>query len=193
MKEWTLFLRKGVPFHFGYGEFTARDVVHTHSLMLRQDAIATFAGFWRGAEEIKVIDDYQVVTRGAPDVIIYEDSGDYKVRVENESLPKLRISPRYRELLDRSKDDPEIRKYIKRKIDNAEFLLHAIQQRGSTLHRVAEEIVKNQQEFFKSEPRFLRPLKMQQVADAVGVNVSTVSRAISGKYFQSPDYIKELK
>src|ERR671922_452626 len=63
MKEWTFVLRKGVPFHFGYGEFTAKDVVHTHSLMLRQEAIATFAGFWRGVEEIKVIDDYQVVFR----------------------------------------------------------------------------------------------------------------------------------
>jgi peptide/nickel transport system substrate-binding protein len=62
-KEWTFVLRKGVPFHFGYGEFTAKDVVHTHSLMLRQEAIATFAGFWRGVEEIKVIDDYQVVFR----------------------------------------------------------------------------------------------------------------------------------
>jgi peptide/nickel transport system substrate-binding protein len=63
LKEWTFSLRKGVPFHFGYGEFTAKDVVHTHSLMLRQEAIATFAGFWRGVEEIKVIDDYQVVFR----------------------------------------------------------------------------------------------------------------------------------
>ena len=62
-KEWTFVLRKGVPFHFGYGEFTAKDVVHTHSLMLRQEAIATFAGFWRGVEEIKVIDDYQVIFR----------------------------------------------------------------------------------------------------------------------------------
>jgi len=62
-KEWTFVLRQGVPFHFGYGEFTAKDVVHTHSLMLRQEAIATFAGFWRGVEEIKVIDDYQVVFR----------------------------------------------------------------------------------------------------------------------------------
>jgi peptide/nickel transport system substrate-binding protein len=44
MTEWTLYLRKGVPFHFGYGEFTARDVVHSHALMLREEAVATFAG-----------------------------------------------------------------------------------------------------------------------------------------------------
>jgi ABC-type transport system substrate-binding protein len=63
MTEWTLFLRKGVPFHFGYGEFTARDVVHSHSLMLREEAVATFVGMWRNVEEIKVINDYQVVFR----------------------------------------------------------------------------------------------------------------------------------
>src|SRR5499426_4791434 len=63
MKEWTLFLRKGVPFHFGYGEFTARDVVHSHALMLREEAVATFVGMWRNVEEIKVINDYQVVFR----------------------------------------------------------------------------------------------------------------------------------
>ncbi len=63
LKEWTFMLRKGVPFHFGYGEFTAKDVVHTHALMLRQEAVATFAGFWRGVEEVKVIDDYQVIFR----------------------------------------------------------------------------------------------------------------------------------
>jgi ABC-type transport system substrate-binding protein len=63
MKEWTFYLRKGVQFHFGYGEFTARDVVHSHSLMLRPEAIATLTPFWRSVEEVKVINDYQVVFR----------------------------------------------------------------------------------------------------------------------------------
>jgi peptide/nickel transport system substrate-binding protein len=63
MREWTLTLRKGVPFHFGFGEFTAKDVVHSHSLMLRPEAVATFVGIWRNVEEVKVIDDYTVVFR----------------------------------------------------------------------------------------------------------------------------------
>ena len=62
-KEWTFYLRKGVPFHFGYGEFTAKDVVHSHSLILREEAIATLVGFWRNAEEVKAVDDYTVVFR----------------------------------------------------------------------------------------------------------------------------------
>ena len=62
-KEWTFFLRKGVQFHYGYGEFTARDVVHSHALMVRQDATSGSAPLWREAEEVKVINDYQVVFR----------------------------------------------------------------------------------------------------------------------------------
>jgi peptide/nickel transport system substrate-binding protein len=63
MKEWTFFLRKGVQFHYGFGEFTAKDVVHSHSFMLIPDATASFVNIWRQAEEVKVIDDYQVVFR----------------------------------------------------------------------------------------------------------------------------------
>src|SRR5919109_4877353 len=63
LKEWTFWLRKGVQFHNGFGEFTARDVVHSHSLMLIPDATATFVPIWRLVEEVKVIDDHQVVFR----------------------------------------------------------------------------------------------------------------------------------
>jgi peptide/nickel transport system substrate-binding protein len=63
MREWTFWLRKGVQFHNGFGEFTAKDVVHSHAFMLRQDATATFVGIWRLAEEVKIVDDYQVVFR----------------------------------------------------------------------------------------------------------------------------------
>jgi ABC-type transport system substrate-binding protein len=63
LKEWTFFLRKGVQFHYDFGEFTAKDVVHSHALMLRPDATATLVGVWRDVEEIKVVNDHQVVFR----------------------------------------------------------------------------------------------------------------------------------
>ena len=63
LKEWTFYLRKGVQFHYGFGEFTARDVVHSHSLLVRQDSTAGSAPLWRDAEEVKVVNDYQVVFR----------------------------------------------------------------------------------------------------------------------------------
>jgi len=62
-KEWTFHLRKGVQFHFGYGPMTARDVVHSHSMMMRPEATATLAGFWRQVEEVKAVNDQQVVFR----------------------------------------------------------------------------------------------------------------------------------
>jgi peptide/nickel transport system substrate-binding protein len=61
--EWTFTLRKGVPFHFGFGQFTAKDVVHSHSMMMRPEATATLAGFWRNVEEVKVVNDHEVVFR----------------------------------------------------------------------------------------------------------------------------------
>lgn len=128
-----------------------------------------------------------------PDVQIEDDEGKLKVVVNNGYLPKLRISPHYRELLQESKKNPEVRDYIRKKIENAEWLLSAIHQRKSTLQRVAEEVVEHQEEFFRKGERFLRPLKMQDIADKIGVNVSTVSRAISGKYFQAPGMVRELK
>ena len=62
-REWTFSLRKNVQFHFGYGPFTAKDVIHSHSLMVRPEATATLAGFWRQVEEVKAISDHQVVFR----------------------------------------------------------------------------------------------------------------------------------
>jgi len=63
LKEWTFWLRKGVLFHNGFGEFTAKDVAHAHSFMLRQDATSGTAPFWRMAEEVKLVDDYQIIFR----------------------------------------------------------------------------------------------------------------------------------
>ncbi|MGH2393473.1 MAG: ABC transporter substrate-binding protein, partial [Candidatus Limnocylindria bacterium] len=62
-REWTFYLRKGVQFHNGFGEFTARDVVHTHSFMIRPEATSTLAPFWRQVEELKVVNDHQVLFR----------------------------------------------------------------------------------------------------------------------------------
>src|ERR687891_2549466 len=63
LKEWTFFLRKGVQFHNGWGEFTAKDVVHSLSLLLREDSTASFVPIWRQIEELKIIDDHQIVFR----------------------------------------------------------------------------------------------------------------------------------
>jgi ABC-type transport system substrate-binding protein len=82
-REWTFILRKGVQFHFGYGPLTARDVVHSHAFMMRPEATATLAGFWRQVEEVKAVNDQTVVFRfkGPTTVMPYAASraGDLRI------------------------------------------------------------------------------------------------------------------
>tara|TARA_R110002072_G_scaffold4458_1_gene31169 strand:- start:845 stop:2314 length:1470 start_codon:yes stop_codon:yes gene_type:complete len=128
-----------------------------------------------------------------PDVVVDDIDGRYEVRVEDAYIPRIHVSKHYQEMLRAGADDPKVRTYIRRKIDAAKGLMKAIEQRKSTLSRIAQEIVEYQQPFFEKGIDALRPFKMQYVADRVGVHVSTVSRAIAGKYMQTPRGIFALK
>ena len=87
----------------------------------------------------------------------------------------------------------DAREYIKGKIQSGKFLIRSIEQRQQTIRRIAEEIVKRQEEFFRHGASELKPLIMSQVADAVGVHETTVSRAIAGKYMATPHGIFEMR
>jgi RNA polymerase sigma-54 factor len=129
-----------------------------------------------------------------PDVIVEPaDGGGYKVRLEDGRTPSLFISPYYRKLLTSSDTSPETREYIKQKLNSAQWLIDSIQQRRNTLLRVAQAIVDHQTEFLDKGPEAIEPLKMQQIADKVGVHVTTVSRAVDDKWIQSPRGIFPLR
>ena len=129
-----------------------------------------------------------------PDVFIDRaDDGRYKVRLEHGQLPSLFISPYYRKLLQTTDTNAETREYIKRKINSAQWLIESIEQRRSTLTKVAQAIVDHQREFLDQGPEAIEPLKMQQIADRVGVHVTTVSRAVDDKWIQTPRGIFPLK
>jgi RNA polymerase sigma-54 factor len=128
-----------------------------------------------------------------PDVVVEEVEDAYEVRVENSYVPRLRVSPHYRDLYRQSKGNPDVKKYLKKKMDSAEWLLAAVRQRQSTLQRIADETVQVQSAFFDHGISHLKPLKMVDIAERVGVHVSTISRAISGKYMQTPCGIFPLK
>ncbi len=121
------------------------------------------------------------------------DDGHYKVRLEDGRTPNLFISPYYRQLLTSADTDEKTREYIKRKINSAQWLIESIEQRRNTLTRVAQAIVDHQTEFLNKGPEFIEPLKMQQIADKVGVHVTTVSRAVDDKWIQTPRGIFPLK
>ncbi len=136
----------------------------------------------------------EFVPNVTPDVFIEPDEeGRYKVRLEDTQTPNLFISPYYRQLLLSSDTDEKTREYIKRKINSAQWLIESIEQRRNTLTRVAQAIVDHQVEFLNKGPEFIEPLKMQQIADKVGVHVTTVSRAVDDKWVQTPRGIFPLK
>jgi len=128
-----------------------------------------------------------------PDVVVEWEGDEYRVRLVNDQVPRLGISPRYRQMLLEAKGDPKLKEYVKRKVDAAKWLIEAIAQRESTLERVATEIVRRQRDYLDFGVSHLRPLKMQEVADALGIHVSTVSRAISDKHVQTDRGIVPLK
>jgi RNA polymerase sigma-54 factor len=128
-----------------------------------------------------------------PDVMVENIDGKWEVRLEDTYIPRIHISRHYQEMLRAQKDDPKIRAYIKKKIESAKWLIESIEQRQNTLYKIAREIVEYQTPFLEHGIDALRPLKMQFIADRVGVHVSTVSRAIADKYMQTPRGVFALK
>jgi RNA polymerase sigma-54 factor len=135
-----------------------------------------------------------VVPPVTPDVFVEPDeNGDYRVRLEDGQTPKLFVSPYYRNIFQNTETTAETREYIKRKINSAQWLIDSIEQRRGTLLKVARAIVEHQKEFLDKGPEAIEPLKMQQIADKVGVHVTTVSRAVDEKWIQTPRGIFPLK
>jgi len=133
------------------------------------------------------------VQKVMPDVSVEKDeNGKYVVKLEDEYTPELRISRKYQQLL-RSNPDAKTKAYIKKKIEAAKWLIESIEQRHSTLKRVAQAIVDFQTDFLEQGPEAIVPLKMQQIADVVGVHVTTVSRAVDDKWIQTPRGLFPLK
>ena len=135
-----------------------------------------------------------IVVPVKPDVYVdQQPDGTWKVRLEEIDLPNLRISPIYRDMLMSPDTDPGTREYIKRKINSAQWLIDAIEQRRSTLLKTAQAIVDHQSRFFVDGPDAIEPLKMQQIADRIGMHVTTVSRAVDDKWLQTPRGLHSLR
>jgi RNA polymerase sigma-54 factor len=128
-----------------------------------------------------------------PDVVIEELDGKFEVKTQRGSVPDLAISPIYRNLLQEARNDPKVYEYLRRKIEAAKWFIEAVHQRQNTIERVATEIVRRQEGFLRHGVQQLIPMKMQDIADAVHVHISTVSRAASGKYIQTPQGIFDMK
>lgn len=129
-----------------------------------------------------------------PDIILeLDENGEYQVRLDDDRVPQLYISEYYRKRLQDPSSTAEEREFIKNKINGAQWLIDSIEQRRSTLTKVSEAIVKHQKKFLDDGPEAIEPLKMQQIADIVGVHVTTVSRAVDDKWIQTPRGILPLR
>ncbi|MGH8101274.1 MAG: RNA polymerase factor sigma-54 [Chthoniobacterales bacterium] len=128
-----------------------------------------------------------------PDVTVEKINGEYQVILNGEQIPHLRISNTYKDIMSRDGNGSEVKDYIREKIRSGKFLIKSIHQRQQTISNIAHQIVKRQREFFERGSSHLKPMTMVQVADAVGVHETTVSRAISGKYMATPQGVFEMK
>ena len=128
-----------------------------------------------------------------PDVIVEEVDGTFEVRLTREGLPELTISATYRRVLKQTERGDAVRKWIQQRLENARWFIDALEQRQSTLLRVSKEIFSRQEEFLHKGVKGLKPLRMLEVAEATGVHISTVSRAVAGKYAQTPHGIQALR
>ncbi|HOC57914.1 MAG TPA: RNA polymerase factor sigma-54 [Verrucomicrobiota bacterium] len=128
-----------------------------------------------------------------PEVFVRKSGDDYVVTTNNEHIPHLRISNTYKDLMAQRGNSAEVRNYIREKIRAGKFLIKSLHQRQQTILNIAREIVNRQRDFMAKGVPALKPLTMVQVAQVVGVHETTVSRAVSGKYMETPQGIFEMK
>lgn len=126
-----------------------------------------------------------------PDVVVERDGDGYAVRLNDGEIPHLRIANSYKDMV--ASPTREVRDYLREKIKGGKFFIKSIQQRQQTILNIAEEIVSRQRDFLDRGPSALKPMTMSQVADAVGVHETTVSRAAAGKYMETPQGVFEIK
>ena len=155
-----------------------------------QEAIAKIALLEPNPGRDYVGDNQQYVVA---EIFVNKIGEEYVVSSNNDQMPHLRISNHYKDLMAQAESSPEVREWIRDKIRAGKFLIKSLHQRQETILNIAREIVKRQREFMEKGVSALRPMTMVQVAEVVGVHETTVSRAVSGKYMQTPQGVFEMK
>lgn len=151
-------------------------------------------------EEIRALDPIPGAEYGesratiiTPDVVVEEIDGEYVVRLDRQRTPDLTVSGAYRKMLAQARRGDGVREWVKKRLESARWFIDAIHQRQNTLQRISEAVFVRQREFLDRGVSGLKPLRMQEVADEIGVHISTVSRGVSGKYAQTSRGIFPMK
>ena len=129
-----------------------------------------------------------------PDLVVEKIDGEYLVFLNDTSLPRLKLSKTYRDIArDKSKFKGENKEFISSKLNSANWMIQAIEQRRQTMLKVMSFIVDRQREFFEKGVQFLRPLTLREVAEVISMHESTVSRVTNEKFVQTPRGVLPLK
>lgn len=128
-----------------------------------------------------------------PDVTVEKDGDEWKIHLNSDYIPRLRISSTYKEMIAKGSLNKQERDYLRERMRSGRFLINSIEQRQQTIERITREILRVQEDFFEHGISRLKPLTMTQIADAVGVHETTVSRAIANKYIKTPHGVFDFK
>lgn len=195
--------------HYGLNNTPVESIIRDHLELLRNHNYQELAKRLKcSLDEVKIWVDHvkqldpqpglkysssrpQYVT---PDVYVVKVDGDYKILLDDDGIPRLRINPLYRKMLEEKENNaPETIDYIKDKIKSALWLIKSIDQRQKTIYKVAESIVNHQRAFLDYGIETLKPLILKTVAEDIGMHESTVSRAVTNKYMHTPQGVYEMK
>jgi len=129
-----------------------------------------------------------------PDVFVVKNEGEWVVLLNDDGLPRMRISPYYKQLISSGQGGtPETKAYMDEKLRAAQWVIRSIEQRNRTIVKVVSSIVKFQEQFFDHGVQYLKPLVLKQVAEDIGMHESTISRVTANKYMYCPQGMLELK
>ncbi len=129
-----------------------------------------------------------------PDVFVVKNEGEWVVLLNDDGLPRMRISPYYKQMMATGEGgSSETKAYLDEKLRAAQWVIRSIEQRNKTIVKVVTSIVKFQEQFFEKGIQYLRPLVLKQVAEDIGMHESTISRVTANKYMYCPQGMLELK
>lgn len=144
--------------------------------------------------------EYSELNQVTPDFIVEKDGDDYTITLNDRSLPSITINRTYLEMLNKNKGKKKLSthekntyQFLREKFESARWFIACIEQRRTTMLSVMKAILERQIEFFDKGPMFLRPLIYKDIAEEIHMDISTISRVVSGKFVQSPQGIHELK
>jgi RNA polymerase sigma-54 factor len=128
-----------------------------------------------------------------PDIFVADVGGEFVVQVNDDGVPRLRVSNLYKSLMKNSDGNADAKEFVQDKIRSALWLIKSIENRQKTIYKVANSIVRTQQEFFKKGPAYLKPMILKDIANEIGMHESTVSRVTTNKFMHTPIGTFELK